>query len=94
MVAREEAIMTPSNPVPIEPGGKVRCPSCGDHFQVKGAPPEKPPRPSGPACPKCGAVLSMETVRTILSGLGFVGQEKMWYCPDCMTILGFTAWKR
>lgn len=80
--------------VSLETDGAVRCPSCGDHFVVNAPAPVAPPRPAGPSCPKCGAVLSLSTVRAESSGLGFVGQEKMFYCPDCMTILGFTAWKR
>jgi hypothetical protein len=80
--------------LPLDPGGGVRCPSCGDHFLVEAPAPAAAPRPAGPSCPKCGARLSLETVRAECSGVGFVGQEKMLYCPHCMAVLGFTAWKR
>jgi uncharacterized protein with PIN domain len=74
--------------------GEVRCPTCGDHFRVESPQPKEKPRPAGPACPNCGAVLSIDSVPSEISGIGWVGQEKMWYCPRCMTVLGFTAWKR
>jgi NAD-dependent SIR2 family protein deacetylase len=80
--------------VPVDSGGHVRCPSCGDHFEVESAVPQETRRPSGPCCPKCGATLSLDSVLVESSGIGWVGQEKMYYCPHCLTVLGFTAWKR
>ena len=77
--------------VRIDVHGEVCCPGCGDRFQVESSPST---RPSGPCCPKCGAVLSMKTVMAETSGIGWVGQERMLYCPHCLAILGFTAWKR
>lgn len=81
-------------PVPVDPEGGVRCPTCGDHFRVEAPAPKEKPRPSGPCCPKCGARVSLDTVMSDYDGIGWVGQEKMWYCPHCMSVLGFTAWKR
>ena len=81
-------------PATADENGRVRCPTCGDHFQVQAVPPKETPRPSGPCCPKCGALLSLETMLSQESGIGWVGQERMWYCPRCLSVLGFTAWKR
>jgi hypothetical protein len=80
--------------IPREPDGSVRCPTCGDHFLVEAGIPRSAPRPAGPSCPKCGAVLTLDTVLADTNGIGWVGQERMLYCPHCMAILGFTAWKR
>lgn len=81
--------------VPIDERGHVRCPSCGDHFPVEGTQLPKPtPNHHGTNCPKCGELLSLDSMRHEDSGVGWVGQERMWYCPKCMAVLGFTAWKR
>ena len=80
--------------VPVQEDGGVSCPLCAGRFQVEVSSIPEKPRPGGPNCPKCGAVVTLDQMLVEESGLGMVGQERMWYCPRCLAILGFTAWKR
>lgn len=45
-----------------------------------------------PICPQCRA--SLETIWTLVEGLGLWGQERILLCPHCRCFLGYNAWKR
>lgn len=45
-----------------------------------------------PICPQCKA--SLETIWTLVEGLGLWGQERILLCPHCRSFLGYNAWKR
>ena len=41
-------------------------------------------------CPYCKQHLSFNDVKTEEKGIGFIGKEKMYICPHCNMILGFS----
>lgn len=45
-------------------------------------------------CPYCKQKVSLKEVKTEIIGTGFIGQEKMYICPHCENILGFSNRQR
>ena len=69
--------------------GRVHCPSCEENFRTR----IKPRKYGRPACQNCGARISLKTVHVQKRGLGWIGQERMYCCPKCGIVLGFSYWE-
>jgi uncharacterized protein with PIN domain len=44
-------------------------------------------------CPYCKENLNLKDIHKETSGMGFLKQEIMYYCPYCLSILGFSRGK-
>lgn len=53
---------------------------------------EKAPEGVLPVCPSCKATL--ETIWSLVEGIGWFGQERILMCPHCRGFLGYNAWRR
>jgi uncharacterized protein with PIN domain len=53
----------------------------------------KPKRSTGgPVCPYCRADLTWETMESSEIEVTIYVREKMYYCPSCRAVLGFSSW--
>lgn len=46
----------------------------------------------GPVCPYCRAELSWDTMETSETEVTIYVREKMYSCPSCRALLGFSSW--
>lgn len=56
-------------------------------------PKSKTHRPiGGPVCPYCRTELSWDTMQTSETEVTIYVREKMYSCPSCRALLGFSSW--
>lgn len=46
----------------------------------------------GPVCPYCRAELSWDNMESSETEVTIYVREKMYYCPSCRALLGFSSW--
>lgn len=46
----------------------------------------------GPLCPHCKAGLTWENMHTSETEISIYVREKMYFCPGCRAVLGFSSW--
>ncbi|MBI2932851.1 MAG: hypothetical protein HYY16_14485 [Planctomycetes bacterium] len=46
----------------------------------------------GPVCPYCRAELSWESMQSSEVEVTIYVREKMYFCPSCRALLGFSSW--
>jgi hypothetical protein len=46
----------------------------------------------GPVCPYCRAELSWQNMESTEIEVTIYVREKMYYCPSCRALLGFSSW--
>lgn len=46
----------------------------------------------GPVCPYCRTELSWDNMETSETEVTIYVREKMYYCPSCRALLGFSSW--
>lgn len=51
-----------------------------------------PEKDQGPVCPYCRADVSWDTIESSEMEVTIYVREKMYYCPSCRALLGFSSW--
>ncbi len=46
-----------------------------------------------PKCPHCKQDVSLKNIKKEIEGKGFLKQETLYYCPHCLSVLGFSRGK-
>lgn len=65
--------------------GRRRSPATGSRAATKKA-------AGGPLCPYCRTELTWENMESSETEVTIYVREKMYFCPSCRALLGFSSW--